>query len=613
MKKLLLSLSAIVLVGSSFAQQRKVLVESFSQASCGPCAAQNPALEALLVANPTKAVAIKYQVSWPGYDPMYLHNSAEIDARVSYYGISGVPDRVLDGTNQDATQASIDSRYAVASPINMTISHTINPGFTTADVNVTISAPGVWNPANTVLHVGMVEKTISFASAPGSNGETEFHNVMRKMLSGWTGNAVVASNFASAGGSQTFTFSNVAIPSYIYDLNELGFVAWVQNTSTKEVFQANMSEPIALSNYGIVQSVAVPEGYSCANTISGATGTVLNQGNTAITTATINYSLNGGAAQTIPYTGNLAPGATYNFSIPTLNVTTSGTQVISSYLTNINGSGLTNPIGTATTTFSRVTDNGAVGAFVQNFSNASFPYNNYYVTSPTGDNWVRSTANTGCLKYDNYAYASGKNGETYLAPVDLSSNTNKSMKFDVAYAQYQAENDKLDVLVSTDCGATWTNVYTKQGTSLSTVPAQTAGFTPTTAAQWRNETVDLTAYGSANKLIVKFKATSAYGNNLYVDNINIGGSLGIDEEDLMKVNIFPNPASDVINVAFEAENADYAIAIIDLQGRTVASQFHTNLTGEQTISFPVSELAKGSYIVNISTGGMTHTQNIVIR
>lgn len=612
MKKLLFSLSALMFVGSTFAQQRKVLVESFSQASCGPCAAQNPALEALLVANPTKAVAIKYQVSWPGYDPMYLHNTAEIDARVSYYGITGVPDRVLDGTNQDASQANLDSRYAVASPINMTMSHTINPGFTTADVTVTITAPAVWNPANTVLHVGMIEKTISFATAPGSNGETEFHNVMRKMLSGWTGNAVVASNFAAAGGTQTFTFTNVAIPSYIYDLNELGFVAWVQNTTTKEVFQANISEPVVLADYGIVQSVSVAEGYSCANTISGANGTVLNQGSTTITSATINYSLNGGAVQTIPYTGSLASGATYNFSIPTLNVTTSGTQIITSYLTNINGSGLTTPIGSKSTTFSRITANGSTGTFIQDFTNAAFPYANYHVTSPTGDNWVRNAANTGCLKYNNYVYVAGKTGETFLAPVDLSSNTNKSMKFDVAYAQYQTENDKLEVLVSTDCGSTWTNVYTKQGSVLATVPAQTAGFTPT-ASQWRNESVDLTAFASSNKLIVKFKATSAYGNNLYVDNINIGGSLGITEENLLKVNIFPNPASDIVNVSFEANNADYTIAIVDLQGRTVASQFHTNINGDQTITFPVTELAKGSYIVNITTGGITQTQNIVIR
>jgi hypothetical protein len=611
MKKLLLSLSALLLVGTSFAQQRMVLVESFSQASCGPCAAQNPALEALLAANPTKAVAIKYQVSWPGFDPMYNQNSAEVDARVSYYNISGVPDRVLDGTNQDASQTSIDNRYAVPSPVNMTISHTINPGFATADITVTITAPAVWNPTNTVLHVGMIEQLIEFSSAPGSNGETEFHNVMRKMVAGWNGSSVTAANFASAGGSQTFTFEDVAIPSYIYDLTELGFVAWVQNTTTKEVYQAGISEPVPLTDYAIVQSVSVPSNYSCATTITGATGTVFNQGTTTITSATINYSLNGGGAQTMPFTGAIAAGSTYNFNIPTLNVTTSGTQVVSSFLTDINGSGNMTPIGTASTTFSRITSNGTVGAFVQNFSNTSFPYTDYYVTSPSGDNWTRNAANGGSIKYNNYAFAAGKNGETYLAPVDLSSNTNKSMKFDVAYAQYQTENDKLEVLVSSDCGVTWTNVYTKQGATLATVAAQTASFTPTTAAQWRNETVDLTAFGTANKLVVKFKATSAYGNNLYVDNINIGGSLGVAEEDLLSVSIFPNPANDKLTVSFDA-TGDYTVSIVDLLGREVSSKANT-ASGVQSIDFNVTNLAKGNYIVTIVSGGVKTAKSVVVQ
>ena len=192
MKKLLFSLSTIFAFGA-MAQQRLVLVESFSQASCGPCAAQNPALETLLSANTTKAIAIKYQVSWPGYDPMNLHNPTEIASRVSYYSVSGVPDRIVDGTNQDATQAAIDNRYAIAAPVNMSVSHTINPDFT-ANVTVTITAPAIWNPSNTVLQLAMVEKNITFATAPGSNNETVFKNVMRKMLPDANGSAVVASD-----------------------------------------------------------------------------------------------------------------------------------------------------------------------------------------------------------------------------------------------------------------------------------------------------------------------------------------------------------------------------------------------------------------------------------
>jgi len=610
MKKILFFLGAFSFVGFAQAQQRMILAESFSQASCGPCASQNPAFHALLAANPTKIVAIKYQVSWPGYDPMYLHNPAEIDDRVDYYGVTGVPDRVMDGTNMDVTQGVIDTRYSVPSPVTMAISHTINPGFATANVTVTITAPAIWNPSNTVLRIGMVEKEITFATAPGSNGETEFKNVMRKMIGGSAGTAVDATNFAAAGGSQTFTFTNVPIPDYIYKLPQVGFIAWVQNNTTKEVHQAGMSEPLPMSDYAIVQSLSVPSGYSCASDITGVTGTFVNQGTTTITSATINYSLNGGAVQTIPFTGSIAANGTHNFNIPTLAVTTSGTQEITSYLTNINGSGLTTPIGTKTTSVTRLTGTGATGAFYQNFASSAFPYNKYYLTSPTNENWERVTTNSGSIKYNFFNFTAGKTGDAYIEPVDMTAQSNTNMTFDVAYCQFQAENDKLDVLVSTDCGQSWTNVYSKQGAALSTKAAQTTSFTPT-SSQWRMETISLAPYSTSNNLIIKFKATSAYGNNVYVDNIRIAGTAAIVENEQLALNVYPNPATSNLNVSFEAVG-EYSVNIVDLQGRTVATKAN-NGAGFEVVEFDVTNLAKGSYIVNIVNGSSKSSKNIVIQ
>jgi hypothetical protein len=91
MKKVLLfSLVTIGLLQVSFGQyQRTVLFEEFTQASCGPCASQNPGFNALLDENSDKTLAIKYQVWWPGFDPMYLQNEPDVDSRVGYYSVSG--------------------------------------------------------------------------------------------------------------------------------------------------------------------------------------------------------------------------------------------------------------------------------------------------------------------------------------------------------------------------------------------------------------------------------------------------------------------------------------------------------------------------------------------
>ncbi|HAG05757.1 MAG TPA: hypothetical protein DCG68_02730, partial [Cryomorphaceae bacterium] len=79
MKKLTLALALLLGGTTAFAQAtRLVLFEEFTQASCSPCASQNPAFNTLLSGNTTKAISIKYQTSWPGVDPMNAANPTDV-------------------------------------------------------------------------------------------------------------------------------------------------------------------------------------------------------------------------------------------------------------------------------------------------------------------------------------------------------------------------------------------------------------------------------------------------------------------------------------------------------------------------------------------------------
>jgi PKD repeat protein len=106
------------------------------------------------------------------------------------------------------------------------------------------------------------------------------------------------------------------------------------------------------------------------------------------------------------------------------------------------------------------------------------------------------------------------------------------MTFHVAYAPFtqngQLFADGLQVMISTDCGTNWTSVYNKSGATvaagnLPTLAPITTQFTPT-AAQWRQETVDLTSYVGQSNVIIAFKNMAAYGNRLFIDNINLTGT-----------------------------------------------------------------------------------------
>lgn len=74
------------------------MFEHFTQASCGPCASQNPGFEGtILTPNPSIVRHIAYHTSWPGVDEMNAANPTEVANKVTYYNVQGVPDVVLEG------------------------------------------------------------------------------------------------------------------------------------------------------------------------------------------------------------------------------------------------------------------------------------------------------------------------------------------------------------------------------------------------------------------------------------------------------------------------------------------------------------------------------------
>jgi hypothetical protein len=262
MKKLYVTLALTSLVAVApktvgAQSQRLILVEEFTQASCGPCAAANPQFNALLNANPTKVISLKHQVNWPGVDPMNAQYPS-VSSRVSYYNINSVPYALMDGVAasgmsytgypNNLTQGDINSEYTVPSPFTIDVQHTLNANMDSIFITVHVTATQAYTaPANYVrLHTNLIEKHIHFTTAPGSNGEKDFYNVVRKMIPTTIGQAL-AGNW-TVGQDTTFTYP-IPVPSYIYDVTQLAVVCFIQNNGTKVVEQAGYSiSPVGINN-----------------------------------------------------------------------------------------------------------------------------------------------------------------------------------------------------------------------------------------------------------------------------------------------------------------------------------------------------------------------------
>jgi hypothetical protein len=340
MKQTLTLLTACILFAAQngFSQAKKfVLFEHFTQASCGPCAAQNPAFQDnILAENLGRLHHIAYHTSWPGTDPMYTHNPAESDDRVNYYGVSGVPDMYLDGgvigSPGNATQQMVDDAISATSAIAVLVSETDNGS--NRDVTVEVKTVGTPPTGNLVLRVAVVEKWITYANAPGTNGEKEFPNVFRKMITPMSGDAYTA---ASQGSSVSFNYNYTEHADW--DNSEIYVIAWIQNESTLEVINSGSS----LDPHGelVNTGASFMEGSNGSNTsFNGTAGMLLNgsenfmislsdnapsdwsatftiDGNTYSSSATLMID----NAQAEYLTVDVTPGATPAFAIYTLTIT----------------------------------------------------------------------------------------------------------------------------------------------------------------------------------------------------------------------------------------------------------------------------------------------------
>ena len=249
----LLFLSLLIFSTSIAQTPRKVLLEIFTNASCGPCAPYNEDLRELLDTVPNNWTMVEYHVDWPSIDPMNEHNPTDPHTRRYYYSVSGVPRGHADG----------DVVYGYMAPVNLDTSEAKAAKF---DINLThwYSADGdsvyvraVYKATTSVSgdlrsFVSIQEKEILFDEAPGYNGETEFHHVHKKMLPDANGFSL-PSSFAS-GDSVVWTGSWEI--ENMYDLNQLMVVAFVQDYATKEVHQAAESAPITLP----FEMALVPQG-----------------------------------------------------------------------------------------------------------------------------------------------------------------------------------------------------------------------------------------------------------------------------------------------------------------------------------------------------------------
>lgn len=344
---------------------------------------------------------------------------------------------------------------------------------------------------------------------------------------------------------------------------------------------------------------------------------VRNFGSELLTSMTINTVVNGNLINSYDWTGSLETGDFDDVSIAN-SPFNPGLYTVAFEIINVNGGTDVNPNDNTAETNIQVS--GRETPIVEDFEEAIFPPPFYELQNPDEDKgWVLTNAvghNSSQSMYVNcFGYGeSGEQDDFHLPVIDLTGVQNPELTFYSAYARYNSDDtDTLEVMVSTDCGDNFTSVYKKFGIQLATAGNTSQDFVPL-ANQWKENTVDLSAFTSSTEVVVKFRCINSFENNMYVDDINVSSGNPTAIEDLLSADsfeLFPNPASDFISYNSQHNNLNpQQFILYDMEGRVVLNK-QLNQAADK-IDLP-SRLSSGIYMVSIVTSEGTFIEKITIQ
>jgi len=263
-----------------------------------------------------------------------------------------------------------------------------------------------------------------------------------------------------------------------------------------------------------------------------------------------------------------------------------------------------------------------------------FPFSESFEETPSLDGplWARGSfdgesrwlltddaASSGnmCVSVNNWESELYTRDELYSPPIDLTGATQMRVAFKYAFAGRQAatSTDRLVLQVSRNCETTWSVRLSLTGAQLETAPVQSGPFIPV-GNQWRQESINIPSQFLTEGFRFRFGFTSAGGNRLYIDDINIDINASVENVDAFSdLKVFPNPASDQLFIQLNATRTmETRMDVTDLAGRAVVQAAQVVVpTGLSTQAIDLKGMLAGMYLLRISSADGVITRPFVVQ
>ncbi|MBK5271713.1 MAG: T9SS type A sorting domain-containing protein, partial [Bacteroidia bacterium] len=425
----------------------------------------------------------------------------------------------------------------------------------------------------------------------------------------WATRRVALGGPALANGSLMILFRNK---------NEYGNNIFLDNIDIEGLFFRDLA----------VISIDNPNFIECKSNIT-AKATVKNKGLEPITGFTISYKIDNGAAQTTSFTGiNLLRDSTMQVMLSPDLSGLAGLHKITIYSSSpLTTSGNTDQLTTNDTLSKNFGISGAASPpFTENFELSGFPPTGWVSVNPDANiGWEKaltgkSSASSAFIDNFNYAFA-GRVDDLYSPIINYTGVDSVTLSFDLAAATRDFPGtttnplDTFEVLITKDCGNSFTTIYKKWGAELQTLndpnTPQTIEFIPQADYLWRKEVIDLTGgFIPDGPIQLVFRNITNKGNNIFIDNVNLTTRTlptRLKQEGWL---ILPNPFKDQFNIWHlqQPTNLRY-ITIYNSAGQMIWKQEYNN-NARKLITVDMRGQAAGIYIVNM---GYADRKNIRVK
>ena len=409
--------------------------------------------------------------------------------------------------------------------------------------------------------------------------------------------------------------------------------------AASSIYCANSPEVIAVTNawyavnvgeqYAIVQNDVALQTITGVTTISCGENlapllSLKNQGLNAITSISVSYTIDGGAAVNQTWNGNLAPCAetTYSLSIGGL---TRGAHIMSVTTTIVNDGRSEN---NTKSVLLLVNDAGVVGTVnpFTNNSDALITYNQ----NETSSIWVRGVRGLGTMSSaGNTVYTTNLTGnyvdqkKAYIVSqcYNLTNVSNPQISFAMKF-DLEQDWDIVYVQYTTDMGQNW-SVLGQMGTnwynSNRTPQTTRSDCNNCVGVQWTRTDTTLKTYsyplttliGQPNVIFrIVFHSDEAVNQKgVNIDDFVISGVLTNESFELNSISIYPNPSNGIFNITM-GDVSPTLIEVYDITGKIIVSKKEFVTSNSET-TIDLSTASQGVYFVKIAADNQQIVKRII--